>query len=255
MAEKFVWVLLLQYAVGVLLLCATYRLCQNSWRLKNICLAAGVSAVYGAFCTLDVCRILLYPGCRIVCIALTLWIAFGLRRSAVCDWAIYLLLNVAVGSITVSANTDKMWGLLAAAASICVICMLIPNGLPGECVPVEIKCGDLEMKLTALRDTGNMLKDPITGKPVLVVDGDTARKLTGLSPKQLRSPMETICAGIIPGLRLIPYKTIGASGGFMLAMKFQNVRIGSWKGSSLIAFAPEKIGSSGKYQALTGGVL
>ena len=43
--------------------------------------------------------------------------------------------------------------------------------------------------------------------------------------------------------------------GRLLAMRLQQVRIGSWKGSCLVAFAPDGLSRDGAYQALTGGTL
>ena len=103
----------------------------------------------------------------------------------------------------------------------------------------------------SVEDTGNLLRDPITGRQVLVVGGDVALELTGLTQEQLRSPVESI--GALPGLRLIPYRNVGNSSGFLLALRLQNVKIGKWKGSTLVAFAPEGLSSEGAYQALTGG--
>ena len=100
------------------------------------------------------------------------------------------------------------------------------------------------------RYTGNTLQDPVTGQPVLVIGADAANRLTGLSREQLRSPVESLEA--LPGLRLVPYRTVGGSG-LMLARKYQNVKIGKWKGSQLVAFAPERLG--GGYEALTGGAV
>ena len=58
--------------------------------------------------------------------------------------------------------------------------------------------------------------------------------------------------GTLPGLRLIPYKTVGGSG-LLLGLWLQDVKIGSSQGSSLVAFSPEIFSAEGMYQALTGG--
>jgi len=116
---------------------------------------------------------------------------------------------------------------------------------------VELSYGDKRVQLTALRDTGNTLRDPVTGRQVLVVDASTAGKLTGLSVQQLKKPVESVTA--LPGLRLIPYRAVGQAGGLLLALKIPQAKIGSWQGSALVAFAPEGLGSDGTYQALTGG--
>ena len=88
---------------------------------------------------------------------------------------------------------------------------------------------------------------------MLVVGGDVAGELTGLTKEQLKSPLDSM--GVISGLRLIPYHTVDRNTGFLLALKLQNTRIGSWRGSTLVAFAPEVLNREGAYQALMGGVL
>ena len=97
--------------------------------------------------------------------------------------------------------------------------------------------GDVVVQLTALRDTGNQLHDPISGKPVLVIGTEAACELTGLSATQLRTPLQTIQT--FPGLRLIPYRSVGNDGGFLLAKRFADVTIGERKQSALVAFAAE----------------
>ena len=111
------------------------------------------------------------------------------------------------------------------------------------------------MRLTALQDTGNSLIDPLTGRSVLVVGADVAKKLLGLTREQLSMPAEAIVSAGVPGLRLIPYRTVGQAGGMLLGLRLQDVKIGHWKGSSLVAFAPEGLSEEGAYQALTGGVV
>jgi len=85
-----------------------------------------------------------------------------------------------------------------------------------------------------------------------VIGADAAQQLTGLTREQLLTPVETI--GILPGLRLIPYHSVGSSG-FLLALRLRDVKIGSWRGSTLVAFAPERLSMEGAYQALTGGAI
>ena len=122
-------------------------------------------------------------------------------------------------------------------------------------LPVTIEYHGRTMELTALEDTGNQLKDPLTGRSVLVIDGTQAQTLTGLTQQQLRCPVQTMLSAPISGLRLIPYHTVGQPGGMLLALRIPQVKIGQWKGSSLVAFAPDRVCTDGAYQALTGGVV
>ena len=57
-----------------------------------------------------------------------------------------------------------------------------------------------------------------------------------------------------PGLRLIPYASVGQRGGLLLAMRFRDVKLGGKDGSALIALAPEPIGRGEGFQALAGGM-
>ena len=109
------------------------------------------------------------------------------------------------------------------------------------------------LHFSALLDTGNSLKDPLTGRSVLVVGAEIGESLTGLSREQFSRPVESVDA--LPGLRLIPYQAVGTNNGFLLAKKFSDVKIGSKQGSALVAFAPQRLSVDGEYQALTGGVL
>ena len=146
-------------------------------------------------------------------------------------------------------------GVLGVAAVLCLLCGFGFQGVISSAlyVPVELRYRDKHMNLTALHDTGNTLRDPITGRRVLVIGADAAGELTGLTREQLRRPVESI--GALPGLRLIPYRSVGTENGFLLALRLQDVKIGTWRGSSLVAFAPERLSSEDAYQALTGGTV
>ena len=112
---------------------------------------------------------------------------------------------------------------------------------------------EAENKISALLDTGNLLKDPLSGCPVLIVSADIAQKMTGLSVSQLKTPLDSI--GLLPGLRLIPYNTVGQAGLFFLGLYISNLKVGGWQGNGIIALSPELFGSAESYQALTGGYV
>ena len=124
-----------------------------------------------------------------------------------------------------------------------------------EYVPVELTYGGKTVSIVALRDSGNTLRDPISGEQVLVVSGEVAEKLTGLTQDQLRAPLKTLMCRPVPGLRLIPYRAVGQAGDMLLAMRFDRVKIGNRPQSAVVAFAAEGLGRGDVYQALTGGVI
>lgn len=248
-------VMLLNFLVDYLLLVGTNRLCGFPTGWRSAALAAAIGGVYSGLC--------LFPGLsflgnilwRLVCLAAMCIVAFGMTKNALRRGTVFLLLSMALGGVAVLINREGVWSLLLASLGVCVMCLVGFRDRVGgvSYIPVELHYGGKRVLLTALQDTGNTLVDPVTGRPVLVVDAQTAQQLTGLSRQQLRSPVDSIASAPLPGLRLIPYHGVGQTGGMLLAVRMQDVRIGKWRGSSLVAFAPEGLSREGAYQALTGG--
>ncbi len=243
----------LNFLVDFLLIVATNRLCGYPPQMGRGCLAAVFGGVYGGVCLIPSFRFLGNFLWRVVSLGLMAWIAFGWDRSAVRRGAVFILLSMALGGVALGIGSGDFWSLMAALGGIALLSIFVGNVGKNAFVPVELSYGDRQVKITALRDTGNTLRDPITGGQVLVVGADVAQKLTGLTKQQLKKPVESM--GAIPGLRLIPYRAVGQSGGMLLALKFTGVKIGHWRGNSLVAFAPEGLSSDGTYQALTGGAV
>jgi stage II sporulation protein GA (sporulation sigma-E factor processing peptidase) len=211
--------------------------------------------VYSGACLLHSFRFLGSILWRIVMLAGMAGIAFGWNRSACRRCGVFVLLSLALGGLAVSIGKGNTATLLLSAAGMWLLCRVaFGDGVGGrEYVQVEITEGEVAVSLTALRDSGNTLRDPITGESVLVIGAAAAQKLTGLTAAQLRSPLENV--GTIPGLRLIPYRAVGCSGGMLLAKRFDQATIGGKRRSVLVAFAPEGLGEGQMYQALTGGAL
>ena len=84
---------------------------------------------------------------------------------------------------------------------------------------------------------------------------DVASELLGLTEEQLQHPVETLTKGILPGLRLVPYRAVPQPGGMLLALRFPGAVIGKNKGSPLVAFAPQVLGRGAGYRMLTGGAV
>lgn len=188
---------------------------------------------------------------RIIFMCLICMVGFGLHRSALRKGALYFLLRLALDGIAAGLDRGGLLPLCAGALGLCLVCTLgFRGGVGKQYVPVELYHRGKHLHITALRDTGNTLRDPITGRSVVVVGPEVAAQLTGLSYEQLRTPAKSILS--LPGGRLIPYKTIADPSGLLLALPIKEAKIGTWKGSCLVAFAPEKLGN-GEFEALTGG--
>ena len=250
-------VMILNFLVDFLLLLGTNRLSGFPAAPGRCALAAGLGGVYAAGCLLPGFRFLGNLLWRCVSLCLMALVAFGLRRDALKRGGIFLLLSLALGGMALCFSRQNFAALTLGAAGVWLLCRIaFGDGAVGrEYVPVTLCYQGKTASFTALRDTGNTLRDPITGEPVLVVSGEIGEKLTGLTAKQIASPLETLAARPLPGLRLIPYRAVGNSGGLLLAMRFAQASVGKKQQSVLVAFAAEGLERTGMYQGLTGGAL
>lgn len=247
-------VVLLNFLVDFLLLLAAGRLCGFPVKITRAAGGGALGGVYAVFCLLPGFAFLGNFLWRTVSLMAMAVIAYGYSLSALRRGLVFVFLCLALGGAVIGIGKGGFLGIVCAAGVLCLLCGIGFRGRLGGAtyIPVELRYGESHLKLTALQDTGNALRDPVTGQQVLVIGADAAQKLTGLTHEQLQTPVESV--GAIPGLRLIPYHSVGACG-FLLALRLQGVKIGSWQGSTLVAFAPDGLSREGAYQALTGGAL
>lgn len=247
----------INFLVDFLLLMAADRLSGFPQSRKRIALGALFGGIYGGICMVPGVRFLGNPFWRIVALAGMGIFAYGISKSALRRTMVFVLLSMALGGIANAVGMGNFPALLLSCGILWGICTLGIRGTLGETryIPVELSYGEKRANLLALRDTGNTLRDPVTGQQVLVVGADIAQTLLGLKKEQLSKPVETVATSGIPGLRLIPYHSVGQSGNMLLALRMAGSKIGTQKGNMLVAFAPDVLCRDGTYQALTGGAV
>ncbi len=247
-------VMLLNFLVNFLLLVGAARFCGCPVSIWRTAVGSGLGSIYAGACLLPGFHFLGNILWRLVSLALVAVIAYGLSISGLRRGLVFSFLSLILGGVILGLGNGGITGVICAAGLICWLCCFRFAGHSARAayIPVELNYGQKRLQLTALQDTGNTLRDPITGRQVLVVGADVAGELLGLTRQQLQNPVESV--GILPGLRLIPYRSIDKCS-FLLALRLQDVKIGQWQGSTLVAFAPEGLSAEGAYQALTGGVI
>lgn len=250
-------VILLNFLVDYLLILGTNRLAGFPPGYGSGGLAAALGGIYAGGCMVPGFAFLGNMFWRIVFLALVAIIAFGCNRSALQRGAVFVLLSMALGGIAVGFGRSSFSALMVSALLMWLLCRFSFRGGVGqrEYIPVELNWEGREISVIALKDTGNTLRDPLTGEQVLVAGADVGEKLLGLSEHQLCHPVETLASGIISGMRLIPYRAVGQPGSMLLAVRFRNAKIGNSYEDPLVAFAPEELGRGEVYQMLTGGVV
>ena len=105
---------------------------------------------------------------------------------------------------------------------------------------VELCMGDSSYIVKGFLDTGNGLRDPITGKPVSIVNKSTANKLLGKED--------------IKNIRYIPYRTIGSKENVMPCIQIDFLRIRGERECvierPLIGISEEKFSSRGECEMI-----
>ncbi len=249
-------VVFLNFAVDFLLLLGTNRLAGFPAGAGRCAAGAALGGLYAFGCLLPGFHFLGNCFWRTVSLGLMGAIAFGCSRSALRRCCVFLLLAMALGGVAVSMGRQSVPEVILWAAVLWGLCALASGSGPGAAQYriLKLTLGEHTLTVTALHDTGNTLRDPITGEPAAVIGPQAACRLTGLTQQQLRHPLQTLTEGVLPGLRLIPYRSVGA-GGMLLAMKIADAEVDGKKQSLLVAFAPEGLGQGELYQALTGGAI
>lgn len=243
-------VFLIQY----LLILGTNKLFGWPLQLCRSALAAGIGSVYAVGCMLPGYWHLGKPHWWMLCYLTMAAMAFGIGRRALLSTVVFLVINLSLTCLALGIGKGGTWSLLSClAVSICGWALSFMERKRKGLIPLTVTYGGKTVCLTALMDTGNALRDPISGKRVIVVDQDVAMELLGLGRQALELPLQTLEAEKIPGLRLIPYHSIGCPSGMLLGLKMDEVKIGGETVDQIIAFAPQRIGSGKGFEALAGG--
>ena len=270
-----VW--LINGLVDYLLLVVSGNLTAVTIRRKRILFSGMLGGIYGAMCLLPGWGFLCGLFWRLVVAAVLCLVAFGPGRLLLRQVVVLFLLTAAFSGVVIlltelfSAQPSFVGGnvyypvgtgtlILTAGGAYGVITWALGRlqHHGGDIVPVSIYVEGKTVAFTALRDTGNTLRDPVTGAGVLVADKQILKKLLPKlddldisHPQQCLEKIHAAYPQLSP--RLIPYKTVGVAHGMLVAVRPQEVKISGRKENLLVAFSAVPISDGGGYQALVGG--
>lgn len=131
---------------------------------------------------------------------------------------------------------------------------------------IEIKINEEVIRTKAMVDTGNLLKEPITNTPVIVVEHTL---LYNCMPKEILNNTENILGGDIekipkeirekymPKLKIIPFSSLGKQNGMLIGIKPDYIEIKNEENSIrrenvIVGIYNKSLTNRGEYRALIG---
>lgn len=185
---------------------------------------------------------------------------------------VFYLVSFAMGGVTIgmmyflgiagvtqnSAVYIGVWGYLyvmLGCAFAWLILSLFADFIKGRLIrertfaDVEINLKGQTVIMRGMVDTGNFLKDPLTGKPVMIISAAAAKKflpdvIVEEAVKGQKSHIlseELMNSEYASRIRIIPYQSVGEERGYLIGIRPDTVRIGihGRKGNDRTVTAPE----------------
>lgn len=272
----------LNTVLDYLLLLTTARLAGVPLRRRRFVLCAMLGGLYAAAVFLPRCTFLAYPLVKLGFGALMAFLAFAkeIRRRRLV--LLFFLLSAALAGLILALGlasgaprlffsrvyyADISWPVLLSAALgfYALLHLVFRQGARhggGELMDVTVSIGGREQRVRVLHDTGNTLRDPVNAQPVLVLERRVLGEYWTQDEAQLLSedtPPEEKLAGLYrQGTRyhfsLLPFRSVGAADGLLLAVRSDYIRIGRKKYPRiLIALSDGALSDGGGYCGLWGG--
>ena len=257
-------------AVDYLLLLAAASLARLPIRRGRFALAAALGGVYAACAAVPPLSFLagLLPA-AVVSFSMAL-LAYGPPPLLWRGWGCFLALSAAfagavyaLGALTGQRGAPFFTAsprllLLSLGGCYAAVRLLVPRFLRSrrrEILPVELRLGEREVSLAALRDTGNELMDPLSGAAVLVADRESLAPLFPpgtLAALPADAPGQFRRLAALPELRgrlrLVPFSALGAERGLLLCFRPDSVTVRGQREERLAGISPVPI--RGEYSAI-----
>lgn len=250
---------LINFSMDYLCLYICVRILRRKMRLGRMLLAASIGGIYSVaslFLTasapfsllidvgvsLVMCAIVFSEkGRKLSSTLLCLFLFIGISMmTGGCMTAIFNLLNrldLPLGDIEADGISTYLFAALAAIAGLISLGsgeLISRRSAVKECL-LTVTLNEKKLTLRALSDSGNLVKDSLSGKAVILIDRNELSKITSLSN------FDNFAKGIAPsdkkirGLRLIPINTASGKGMLVAALPDKlTAEITTKKGSSSI---------------------
>ena len=259
---------ILNLTLDYLLLLTAGRLCSLPLVRSRIALGAVWGAVYAVLAAVEG-RFFVLPPVKLASGALAAVIAYGIGRqtpravvaffsvSAGFGGAVY-----ALGRLSGTSGTSRLFVpatmpvlLLSFAVCYAAVSLVFRHSARRagrRLCRVQVSLGGRETGFSALCDTGNELVDPLTGRRVLVAELSALEPLFSGNVPASGDAAELFSrlAGEVPGLRLIPCRSVGAESALLVCFTPDRVLLDGERAPLAVAISPNALSPDGEYGAV-----
>lgn len=274
-------VLLLNTLVDYLLLLSTARLAGSPLRRRRFLVCALGGGVYATAVFFQALSWLAHPAAKLLSGFGMAWGAYSREQHPWKLVALFFLLSgglagmllglgLAMGSPGIYLNriyaSQISWPVLLLSCVIfsVLLHLVFQQGARhggGEIMKIIVSVGGRSQTIYALYDTGNTLRDPVEGRPVLVLEQRAIKDLllpqawdilcAQLQPEEKMARLHQVNTGC--RFTLLPFRSVGVSSGLLLAVWSDYIEIHEkHHEKTLIALSPGPVSDGGAYQALWG---
>ena len=265
--------------INYVLLLVTAKICHSPARRLRFAAAAAFGAAYAVAVLYPSLAFLSSWAVKLAAGVAVALIAFGGQRAFIRQVLVFLAVTAAFGGAVFAGSL--LFGGTGRLSSSAVVRVLLPVFVisyavltllfrlaargrgPGGVVPLAVRSGSREIRLRALRDTGNSLVDPLTGRPVAIVGLNDIAPLFDTTVRRIVEQLRHASAvevfeklgreGFGSRFRLVPYSAVGVTGGMLLTYRPDAVEIGGkLSRGALLAVSPNSVSDSLSYAALVG---
>lgn len=255
-----------------LLLCAA-RVTGAVLHRGRIALAAVLGGLWAVACVLPGFEFLSFAPVKLVPAVFMALIAFGgeqrLWRCLVGFLAVSAAFGGAVWAASMLAGGGMYGGqiylpvsmrVLVLSFALCYAAVSLVFRRAGkraerEILPLAVTLRGKTLTLRALRDTGNGLYDPVSGRAVAVAELGAMRPLLGgfeVSGADAASLCEALCKldGLAGRVTLVPYSALGTGHGLLAALRPDRAVISGKEADILIGISPAGLSQDGDFEAI-----
>lgn len=269
-------VFLMNLLVDYLLLLSAAQLSGRMLRRLRLLVCAAGGGVYAALTFLPGCAFLCTPLCQLAAgVGMALCAYRGRRKPAL----LFLLLSGGLAGFVLALGLwagspvgllcrvyrgEVSWPLLLGAALgfYVLLRLLLGQGARhggGELLKITISVCGRKQTVTALHDTGNTLRDPVSGRPALVLERGAAEALwppevaevlaSPLPPEEKMARLHRQGAAVT--FSLLPFRSVGTPAGLLLAARSDYIEVnGRRYPRTPVALSEHPVSDGGGYHAL-----